>query len=82
LRASEVVVLKVGDVDGARMTLRVEQGKGRKDRYALLSPASKLGSPEADAVYPQSVCTGEHPRPDTTACAATPRSNGQTSDNP
>jgi integrase/recombinase XerD len=38
LRASEVVALKVSDVDGARMTLRVEQGKGRKDRYALLSP--------------------------------------------
>ena len=38
LRASEVVALKVGDVDGQRMTLRVEQGKGRKDRYALLSP--------------------------------------------
>jgi len=38
LRAGEVVALKVGDVDGARMTLRVEQGKGRKDRYALLSP--------------------------------------------
>ena len=38
LRASEVVALKVSDVDGQRMTLRVEQGKGRKDRYALLSP--------------------------------------------
>lgn len=38
LRASEVATLKVGDVDGQRMTLRVEQGKGRKDRYALLSP--------------------------------------------
>jgi site-specific recombinase XerD len=38
LRASEVVAMKVGDVDGQRMTLRVEQGKGRKDRYALLSP--------------------------------------------
>ncbi len=38
LRASEVVGLKVGDVDSARMTLRVEQGKGRKDRYAMLSP--------------------------------------------
>jgi len=38
LRASEVVALKVGDVDAQRMTLRVEQGKGRKDRYALLSP--------------------------------------------
>jgi site-specific recombinase XerD len=38
LRASEVVALKVGDVDGQRMTLRVEQGKGQKDRYAMLSP--------------------------------------------
>lgn len=38
LRVSEVVSLKVSDIDGERMTLRVEQGKGRKDRYALLSP--------------------------------------------
>jgi integrase/recombinase XerD len=38
LRASEVDRLKVGDVDSQRMTLRVEQGKGRKDRYAMLSP--------------------------------------------
>jgi len=38
LRASEVVHLKVGDIDSQRMTLRVEQGKGQKDRYALLSP--------------------------------------------
>ena len=38
LRASEVISLKVTDVDSERMTLRVEQGKGRKDRYAMLSP--------------------------------------------
>lgn len=38
LRASEVVNLKVTDVDSQRMTLRVEQGKGHKDRYAMLSP--------------------------------------------
>ena len=38
LRASEVVSLKVGDIDSQRMTLRVEQGKGSKDRYAMLSP--------------------------------------------
>ena len=38
LRVSEVVALKVGDVDSARMLLRVEQGKGRKDRQAMLSP--------------------------------------------
>jgi integrase len=34
LRVSEVVALKVTDIDSKRMTLRVEQGKGRKDRYA------------------------------------------------
>jgi integrase/recombinase XerD len=38
LRASEVIGLKVGDIDSQRMTLRIEQGKGRKDRYAMLSP--------------------------------------------
>jgi site-specific recombinase XerD len=38
LRASEVCALKVTDIDSERMTLRVEQGKGRKDRYAMLSP--------------------------------------------
>ena len=38
LRASEVVSLKLADVDSTRMVIRVEQGKGRKDRYALLSP--------------------------------------------
>jgi site-specific recombinase XerD len=38
LRASEVIALKVGDVDSQRMILRIEQGKGRKDRYAMLSP--------------------------------------------
>src|ERR1700737_980234 len=38
LRVSEVVALKVGDIDSERMLLRVEQGKGRKDRDAILSP--------------------------------------------
>ena len=38
LRVSEVIALKVGDIDSGRMLLRVEQGKGRKDRYALLPP--------------------------------------------
>jgi integrase/recombinase XerD len=38
LRVAEVVALRVGDVDSARMMLRVEQGKGRRDRYAMLSP--------------------------------------------
>ena len=38
LRASEVVALKVSDIDSQRMALRIEQGKGSKDRYAMLSP--------------------------------------------
>src|ERR1700732_636334 len=38
LRVSEVVSLKVSDVDSKRMMLRVERGKGRKDRHAMLSP--------------------------------------------
>ena len=38
LCVSEVVALKVGDIDSERMLLRVEQGKGRRDRDAMLSP--------------------------------------------
>jgi site-specific recombinase XerD len=38
LRVSEVVALKVPDIDSKRMLLRIEQGKGRKDRFAMLSP--------------------------------------------
>src|SRR6202790_1416973 len=38
LRVSEVATLKVSDIDSERMMLRVEQGKGRKDRHAMLSP--------------------------------------------
>ena len=38
LRVSEVCALKVTDIDSERMTIRVEQGKGAKDRYSLLSP--------------------------------------------
>ena len=37
LRASEVVSLKIADIDSTRMVIRVEQGKGRKDRYVMLS---------------------------------------------
>ena len=38
LRVSEVANLKVSDIDSERMVLRVEQGKGRKDRNGMLSP--------------------------------------------
>src|ERR1700740_2372476 len=38
LRSSEVVSLKLTDIDRDRMVVRVEQGKGKKDRYVILSP--------------------------------------------
>ena len=38
LRLMEACHLKVADLDSERMTIRVEQGKGAKDRYTLLSP--------------------------------------------
>jgi site-specific recombinase XerD len=38
LRAAEVISLKIGDIDSKRMVIHVEQGKGRKDRYVMLSP--------------------------------------------
>jgi integrase/recombinase XerD len=38
LRVSEVVNLKVTDIDSQRMMIRIRQGKGRKDRYVMLSP--------------------------------------------
>ena len=38
LRVSEITSLKVSDIDSKRMMIRVEQGKGAKDRYTILSP--------------------------------------------
>jgi len=38
LRVSEAIHLKVTDIDSQRMVLRVDQGKGNKDRYVMLSP--------------------------------------------
>jgi integrase/recombinase XerD len=38
LRISEAVCLTAPDIDSARMVIRVDQGKGRKDRYVMLSP--------------------------------------------
>jgi integrase/recombinase XerD len=55
LRVSEVISLKVSDIDSERMMLRVEQGKGGKDRHAILSPVLlellrdwyRIGRPQA-----------------------------------
>jgi len=39
LRANEVVSLKISDIDSKRMIIRVERGKGGKDRNVMLSPS-------------------------------------------
>src|SRR5260370_12933267 len=38
LRISEVVALKITDIDSQRMLIRIDQGKGKKDRYSMLAP--------------------------------------------
>jgi site-specific recombinase XerD len=38
LRISELIKLKVSDIDSKRMMIRIENGKGGKDRYTILSP--------------------------------------------
>jgi len=38
LRISEVAHLKASDIDSQRMVIRVNQGKGRRDRFVMLSP--------------------------------------------
>src|SRR5262245_19238931 len=54
LRANEVISLKVSDIDSTRMVIRVEQGKGRKDRYVMLSaPLLELLRAYWKAVRPQ-----------------------------
>lgn len=38
LSVAEVSMLKIDDIDSTRMLIRIEQGKGRKDRNVMLSP--------------------------------------------
>lgn len=60
LRIAEATSLQVDDVDSSRATLRVQRGKGQKDRYALLSPRLlealrsywRLARPEGPALFP------------------------------
>ena len=42
LRLSEVLHLRIDDIDSSRMAIRVEQGKGKKDRYTVLSPSLRV----------------------------------------
>ena len=42
VRLSECTNLKLTDIDSKRMVIRVEQGKGKKDRYTLLSERTLL----------------------------------------
>jgi site-specific recombinase XerD len=51
LRVSEVVALKIGDIDSKRMVIRVEQGKGRKDRYVMVSPHGPGRAGRSVALY-------------------------------
>lgn len=52
LRVSEVVFLKVADIDSQRMVIRVEQGKGGRDRYVMLSPPTRWLFPGRDSERP------------------------------
>jgi integrase len=60
LRGGEVVMLRVGDIDSKRMLIRVELGKGRKDRHAMLSPqllsfSQRMTCPPRAAVRQRSI---------------------------
>jgi integrase/recombinase XerD len=67
LRLAEALHLKPGDIDSARMVIRVRQGKGKKDRYVTLSPTLletlreyyKAYRPEGEWLFPNR--TGEYP---------------------
>jgi integrase/recombinase XerD len=52
LSVSGVYALKVGDIDSQRMLLRIEKGKGQKDRYALLPPPPGARSSSRHSMRP------------------------------
>ncbi|WP_214659250.1 tyrosine-type recombinase/integrase [Candidatus Formimonas warabiya] len=45
LQVGEVLRLRVEDIDSLRMLIHIRQGKGRKDRYTMLSPVALDGLP-------------------------------------
>lgn len=64
LRVSEAAKLKVIDIDSQRMTIRVEQGKGNKDRYTLLARRTLEILREYWRIYHPSEWLFEGSRPD------------------
>lgn len=60
LRVSEAVAVKSSDIDSKRMLIRVEQGKGNKDRYSMLSPRLleilrtywRIARPQGEYLFP------------------------------
>ena len=64
LRVSEVVRLQVGDLDEGRKLIRVSQGKGRKDRYTLLSDIALQAVKAYREVYRPYGWLFPGPRPD------------------
>jgi hypothetical protein len=71
-----VTSLKITDIDSGRMVIRVEQGKGGKDRYAMLSEQMRCAQPIAlmqrsiagtSALYPAPRRRRSHGLPEATA---------------
>lgn len=61
LRLSEALNLKIKDIDSGRMQIRVEQGKGKKDRYSLLSVTLLKRLREYYKLYLSSIKAGHPP---------------------
>ena len=82
LRIGEAIAVKVSDIDSKRMVIRIEEGKGGKDRYVMLSPRllAVLRS-YYRAARPRTICsppgdrTGISLRAPSHRPAGTPRSN-------
>jgi len=87
LRLTEALNLKIADIDSERMVIRVEQGKGRKDRYTRLSPTLlktlreyyKACRPKETLMFPNRNGDGStHPTTVQRACVKAARNAGLT----
>jgi integrase len=82
LRVSEVVRLKIADIDSARMLLRVEQGKGGKDRYVMLIRSSSDGKFPIDRHQRRCELPPRFPPSRLSGRASPHAGDGQASENP